>query len=819
MSTFPLSIPSDRPWLNLEKNGKSKQPILPYSSVSQFLITQSTNYSDSTAIQFVHYGETAPSQLDQLTYEQLLNVVQQLSNFLIQDCHLRSGEAIALNLHNHPLLLLAHLAAWSVGLVTVPLDLLRDETSRKIYKMEQTNTKLLIADLQDAQFGSEVPELEKGIAGLKVVSVSEIEKMINKDVVSQFQLDGKETAFSLDQVGLVLFTSGTTALPKGVQLSPASVFLNADGIIDWLRIGTEDNMMTLLPLHHINSTTFCVAMLMAGGSITLCSRYSKSQFWQTAAENHCTLSSIVPTICFDLLSEQANYLKYQSQLAQLSRIQLGSAPVQPADVLEFQSKYHTRIVQGYGSTETALRVTGVPYGGMSPADEQRLISENAIGEELKWNQVQIMAENHDDNLSPLAEGEVGELCVRGPIVTGGYLQNPSENKVAFAGGWFHTGDLGYWRTIGGQTIFFTTGRRKEIIIKGGVNISPLAVENVIMQSCPLLASCYVVGVPDRRYGEVLAAVISFPADASVKDRQQITIQIQQDLPLQKYEQPSFVQEVPLTSLPKTSTGKVQRVKIKEYMANLLTPIAVTEEHIFRSLTPFDVRLIEQAVQIHNKRWGEHLGMTVAQLSQAVENGVVIGAVDRLTGELEGSLCAISTSSDKFTTPLPSWLRTYEGVSSQMTLKNHDNQGDSMLLLAVSTQGKPWTKVEQPKNYNQLVEVASKVINKYIASGLDPVLSFHQRPKAGLARGAEVVQVLEAARPEDYEACGYNVLVRYDLSQTSGSDPSTGIKVSPQARLGVQLVEAALVMAAKRGMKEAYAYTRPSGLLKWLLSQS
>ena len=351
-------------------------------------------------------------------------------------------------------------------------------------------------------------------------------------------------------------------MPKGARLTSRSLWANAAQIVDWLKITEQDRFHILLPLHHINSTTFSLATMLAGGTIVLSPRYSRSRFWRTMAEHRATLASIVPTIAYDLLAEEEAFTARRDDLQQVSRIQLGSAPVQVSVVMEFWAKYRIPLIQGYGSTETSLRCAGVPYG-LTENEYLATARSNSIGTEMRYCNVAIL----DQECAEVPEGEAGEICIRGPIIMQGYLNDAESSTRAFRGGWFHSGDLGCWQRVNGRRHFFIKGRLKEIIIKGGVNVSPLAVENAILSAFPALDSCYAVGIPDRRYGEEIGVLVAGTATGVDALRQAIKTR---DIPrLQAYECPSVCLSVSREDMPMTSTGKIQRVKARELHAEAL----------------------------------------------------------------------------------------------------------------------------------------------------------------------------------------------------------------------------------------------------------
>lgn len=799
---------SDLDFQQLFKNGSPVVADPAVFSLVRLLPHYAQEQPEKQALVFVGAKEGVQ---ETLTYASLLQQVLALAAFLKHAHNVKPGDRVALNVENSPEILLFHLACWFLGAVTVPLDLKRDVFDRKQYKLHVTQCAVLITS-DEPEAAAEAEKLQRVLPTIRVVPMSQ---EIRKNIALGEALALSEIQEDFDQTALILFTSGTTQFPKGAQLSLANLLLNADGIREWLRITPEDRFHIVLPLHHINSTTMSLATLIAGGTIVLSPRYSKSHFWRVMAEQQCTLSSIVPTICFDMLSEQVAFEKYRAKLAQVTRIQLGSAPVQPTDVLKFYDLYNIRLVQGYGSTETALRVTGVSWHGLSDEEYRELVRSNTIGSELKWNTIEILKEDG----MPAKENEAGEICIRGPVLTKGYLANDEANTKAFFGGWFHSGDVGYWQYKHGNKQIFITGRMKEIIIKGGVNISPLTVEHAILKNYPDISTCYAASVPDERYGEEIGMVVAFEESVSTDRRKAVLEQLRADAAarnvagISAYEAPHFVLEVPLSSLPTTSTGKVQRVTIKQYFSEMFSPIAETQTHLFRKITPFDTDHISRLAAIHNTRWGEALGLSEETARQATENGIVLGAIEKSTQKLVGSAFALQLSLEDMEKNV-AWLSTYASATENLSLKTHNTDGNAILFVTISTDGKPFAPTTQHTDpeYLRLLANAPHSIDKYLAANSDPVLTFHRQPKAGMQEGAQIFRTLPAARPEDVEALGYCVIMKYPILLDTAA-------VQKSSSLGIQILEAGMMYAVQQGIVSAYAYSRPSGFLRWLKEQS
>jgi len=547
------------------RDGQVRTFTPPYESVLHWIDYYSQKHPDKEAI--VGVGEPGKDAVS-VSYAELAQALRRSCGYFRDTLALAPGDAISALVENKPELLAMSWAAWSNDLKTVPLDSKRDSLERKLYKLRLTETKVLFVrtDQADAQ---EIGQLRSELPDMRIIEfggdrgyfelVSESPEVTGaSDIASGARGEGTYH----DRDCLILFTSGTTALPKGARLTLRSLWANAQQIVHWLRITEGDRFHILLPLHHINSTTFSLAAILAGGTIVLSPRYSKSRFWEIMARYGATLASIVPTIAYDLLSEEDAFEKHKDKLEQVSRIQIGSAPVQVSVVTRFYSRYKIRLIQGYGSTETSLRCAGVPCG-LEEKDYLKIVQTNSIGTEMLYNDVAILKKDHRE----AGEGEEGEICIRGPIVTRGYLNDPEETERAFQGGWFHSGDVGYWKWMKGQKYFFIKGRLKEIIIKGGVNISPPAVENAVLAAFPGLDFCYAVGVPHRRFGEEIGIVVG--GNGEELKRLEEALKKGGIWGLKPYECPAIYVTVNRDDLPKTSTGKIQRVMVKEKYADRL----------------------------------------------------------------------------------------------------------------------------------------------------------------------------------------------------------------------------------------------------------
>ena len=701
--------------------------------------------------------------LKQYTYKELKEHIERIASWFENDLGLQKGEVIGIAMPNSVDLLMLSWAAWAMGIVTVPLDIKRDTLSQYLYKLKLTQTKVLITE--QGTFG------EKDLKAVKK-AVTIVEVTVPK------KAQDVSWASNLSHTVLYLFTSGTTAAPKGAELTLENLVANAEGIVDWLEIKSTDRFLALLPLYHVNSTTFCLSVLLARGSIAVPPGYSNSQFWQQLAATKSTFTSIVPTICFDQLSREKEFEKWKNELV-VNRIQIGSAPVVVQDVQQFSKQFSIPLYQGYGQTETALRVTGVPMNLPKNIYEE-LVEENSIGKAMKHAEIKIM-----DERGSLPAGGQGEIAVKGPIVMKGYLHDEKANKDAFKNGYFLTGDIGYAKIIQGTKYFFLKGRSKEIIIKGGVNLSPVAIESKLKKLNADIDQVYVIGIPDKRYGEEVAAVICWKdKNREAELRYQLASPQSVIMPI---EIPQYIATLFEKDLPMTSTGKVQRAVLKNMIPlnkfQEVNLVAENSEYRFLRLTSKDKPFMKQALELHNYCW-------YPLVTREFNKGVTIAALDK-KNSVQGIVTVLRTS-----------LGDQELSEKKYDDLEHDEQGKKLLCISICS-----SNYEQPKEKPKDIPIPSVAQMKaYVSS--DPVYRFHQKPKGGLKKGARLVKMLPNSRPEDKMALGYNMLLKYPKSERRKL-----VRPDENASVAVQLIETVMRFGQELGIRDVYAFSRPIGAYK------
>ena len=355
-----------------------------------------------------------------------------------------------------------------------------------------------------------------------------------------FDLFEKSSEYSLPEENdeaLVLHTSGTTSRPKIVPLTNKNIFSSAVNISKSLELSEIDHCLNIMPLFHIHGLIAILATSMkVGASVCASNGFNAIKFLELAKSEKITWYSGVPTMHQTILLRTEKNLELAKDL-KLRFLRSSSASLPPAVFKKLNSIFKCPVIEAYGMTEATHQMTSNP---LPPKIQKPGFVGIPAGPD-----VCIM----DDNDKILNQGEVGEVCIKGNNVTLGYDKNPEANKKSFSNGWFRTGDQGYFDQDGYLKI---SGRLKEIINKGGEKISPLEVDNILMDH-PLIEQAVCFGYEDKMLGEEIAAAIIIKEGQNCSETD---IKNYAEEKLAKFKIPKkifFVNEI-----PKGATGKLQR---------------------------------------------------------------------------------------------------------------------------------------------------------------------------------------------------------------------------------------------------------------------
>jgi len=344
-----------------------------------------------------------------------------------------------------------------------------------------------------------------------------------------------------DALALLMYTSGTTGKPKGVMLTQSNLVANARNISEEHELGPADRVTAVLPLYHINA--FAVTMLAPlahGGSLAMPPKFSASRFWELPIRHGCTWLNMVPTMVSFLLE---GGVPPREAIRHVRFCRSASAPLPPEYIVAFQEKFGVGVIETMGLTETVAPAFSNPLEA----------SRRKVGSVGRASGCE--ARVVDERGEPLPDGTPGEITIRGPQVMRGYYKNEAATAGAFfPGGWLRTGDVGVRDADG---FFFITGRIKELIIKGGENIAPREIDEVVLRH-PGVLDAASVGIPDRHYGQEIMVCVIRREGVACEEASLRAFCVEHLGPFKTPKVIRFVDE-----LPRGPSGKVQRLKLLE----------------------------------------------------------------------------------------------------------------------------------------------------------------------------------------------------------------------------------------------------------------
>jgi long-chain acyl-CoA synthetase len=491
-------------------------------------------------------AETAPgksflfSEADgrEYSYAEFVAAVSRTAH-LLASRDVGKGDVVSLLMPNSAEYIIAYFACWKLGAIAGPINsLLKAQETAFVISDSEAKTILVHAD-----FVPTIESIKGDLPLLRNVIIFDDEAAAGKDFAvgadSEPQLE-----IDHDSEAIIIYTSGTTGKPKGCLLTHGNLIANARQISQWLGFTKDDRLLTIMPLFHMNAVSVTtMSALYAGGSTVVSPKFSASRFWQIISDYRITSFGSVATMLSMLLSTYPQGVPDGLVTEQLRFAMCGSAPV-PAEVMKrFEETFNCLVIEGYGLSESTCRST------FNPPDQRRRPGScgKPIGNEM-------CVFNDEDR--EVADGELGEIVLRGENILKGYYRNPEATATAFRNGWFHTGDVGYRDADG---FFYIVDRKSDMIIRGGENIYPREIDEVLYQH-PAVASAATIGVPDQLYGEEVAAFIVLREGSEATEEEIITFCRGQ---LADYKCPKTVRLV--KEIPKGPTGKLlKRELAREY---------------------------------------------------------------------------------------------------------------------------------------------------------------------------------------------------------------------------------------------------------------
>jgi long-chain acyl-CoA synthetase len=342
-----------------------------------------------------------------------------------------------------------------------------------------------------------------------------------------------------DDTAVLLYTSGTTGHPKGAELTHSNLLRNARVTAATLfGLGPDDVILGCLPLFHAFGQTCCLnTAVQVGAAVTLMARFDPARAVEIIAEQGITVFEGVPTMYSALLEEHG---RRRVDTASLRLCVSGGAALPVETLHRFEASFKCMVLEGYGLSETS------PVASFNHPDRER--KAGSIGTPIAGVEFRIV----DDGGREVAPGQPGEIAIRGHNVMKGYWRKPDETAAAFVDGWFRTGDVA---RVDDDGYFYIVDRKKDLIIRGGMNIYPREVEEVLYEH-PAVVEVAVIGLPHETLGEEVGAAVVLRGGESVP-----TCELQEFVKsrLAAYKYPRRLWLV--DSLPKGPTGKIMRRQI------------------------------------------------------------------------------------------------------------------------------------------------------------------------------------------------------------------------------------------------------------------
>ena len=479
------------------------------------------------------YAERPAVRMDGLvlSYAQLRDAAHRMAS-LLSSVGIAPGDRVAIMLPNVPAFPIAFYGALAAGAIVVPMNPLLK--SREItYYLSDSGARVLVAwhaaagEAALAAAAAEVPVLkvdQPDAAGL-LTGLAPVRAGVNR---------------AADEDAVILYTSGTTGVPKGAELTHAGLIRNASLTAgNLLNAGPDDVVMGCLPLFHVFGLTCALnATIAVGASLTLLPRFDPAEALQIVGRDRVTIFEGVPTMYAAMLHDPAGARADTSSL----RVCVSGGAAMPVEIMRgFEQAFGCMILEGYGLSETS------PVASFNHPNQVR--KPGSIGTPVEGVEMRVV----DSEGAGLPVGEIGEIVVRGHNVMKGYWRNPSATAETITGGWLRTGDLA---KVDEDGYFYIVDRKKDLIIRGGFNVYPREIEEVLYEH-PAVAEAAVIGIPDERLGEEIGAAVTLkPATTATTEELRAFVKDR----VAPYKYPRYVWITP--GLPKGPTGKILRREVR-----------------------------------------------------------------------------------------------------------------------------------------------------------------------------------------------------------------------------------------------------------------
>jgi len=452
----------------------------------------------------------------------------------------KRGDRVIIQMPNCPEVLQSFQAVWKIGAVVVPMNfLIGEEETNYIYQDSGAKTVISSMDF--------LPKIEAGMAKVPAIkNLMLIDKEVPPGALSYWHIV-KENSEEIemektgdDDIAALIYTAGTTGRPKGVMHSHYSLYSNAKMQQDTVNLPPGLVSISVLPLcHSYGMATMNSGSLIGGGKLVLLNSFDVDKIFEAIETYKGNVMAGVPTMyVYMLLHPDPKKYDLSSMKYWIS----GSAPLALDTWEGFKGKFGFEIIEGWGLTEAGAN------NSVNPLDGVKKIG--SIGLPMKGTVIKVF----DDDGNELPRGQEGEVAIKGPMLMKGYWNKPEETESVLREGWLYTGDVGY---VDEDGYFFITDRKKDLIIKGGENITPREIEEVIFTH-PKVSEAAVIGIKDEVYGEDIKAFVVLKPGETATAEEIIEHCLKR---LEKFKTPKEVEF--LNALPKNLVGKVLKKELRK----------------------------------------------------------------------------------------------------------------------------------------------------------------------------------------------------------------------------------------------------------------
>jgi long-chain acyl-CoA synthetase len=488
-----------------------------------------------------------------LPYAAVNAAASQVANGLV-GLGIGPGDKVALSCPNLPYFPIVYYGILKVGAVVVPLNVLLKP--REIaYHLQDSQSKAYFC----FEGTPDLPMGQMGYAGFQETDECLHFIMMTADPAASSPVEGTKTlgmlmhdqspqltaaATNADDTAVILYTSGTTGRPKGAELSHMNMLMNARIADNMYERIDEDVHLVALPLFHsFGQTVQMNTGFYRAATISLLPRFDPEAALTIMERDNVTIFAGVPTMYWAMLNVPDAEKKFDlERIAANLRLCASGGAAMPVEVMKaFDQKFKVKILEGYGLSETS------PVATFSRLDLAQ--KPGSIGIPIWGVQVRVVDEEDQD----VPSGELGEIVIRGHNVMKGYYRRPEATSEAFRNGWFHTGDLG---RVDEDGYFYIVDRVKDMVIRGGFNVYPREIEEVLMEH-PAISLAAVIGIPDDQYGEEIKAFIVLNQGADTSEE---TIIAWSKENMAAYKYPRLVEF--RESLPMNATGKILKTELR-----------------------------------------------------------------------------------------------------------------------------------------------------------------------------------------------------------------------------------------------------------------